>query len=134
MVGRSIGKGPKMFALNYRDRPWPNFPWLTLELDATVVSGNLLDASGTLFGAFSISPGVELRGASSYVRLSNGYTVLTHTNHKLGTYYQWCTTFSAGWTEGPRKLGIFFRHYSNGSLQKTNKGYDFIGIEFSQQF
>ena len=78
--------------------------------------------------------GVELNPSWIYLRFSNSLALVTTPRRGLNSHYQFGTTIAVGMVQGPAKLGVFFKHYSNGSATKLNKGWNFTGVEFSLAF
>lgn len=87
-----------------------------------------------LFGMHDIyiegDVGVQVRTDYVYMRVMQGVAIFSRTRYGIATRCQLPITVSAGIVKNNYSLGIFWKHFSNGTNNSNNTGLEFIGVEF----
>lgn len=129
-LGRGDVSNQKYFSVGYYE---PIFRFVSLGAEVGGINNrNYLVASWNPF----VMLGTEILVENSvlYGRLGLGFAVLNKPERTLPTRFQVANTVAFGVTSGAGKIGLIFRHFSNGSASPKNKGFDLFGIEFSRSF
>jgi predicted membrane channel-forming protein YqfA (hemolysin III family) len=114
--------------------PLSSFPYLTLgaTVAATFKSNFFtteISFTPELFAGFELYTQVGFYG---YAR--QGIAAMTNTPSRLSSTIQLPTTIGAGLHSGSATYGIFWKHYSNGTTSRANRGQNYLGIELGYKF
>ena len=137
-LGQDSGTG-KILSLNY-SRPLSKeikflkkFDFLKADFEFGGYNPiNFLTSDYTMFG--SIGLGFEVKTHGMYAKFSQGVGFISETGWRLNTLYQFPTTLSGGLYRDNGAIGIFYKHFSNGSGSRYNKGANYLGMELSLNF
>lgn len=131
LIGDTNTEG-KLLSMTYSFAPFKKMSFLTWDNSGGYfIDGNVRSGTASWFGETSF--GFDIRTPLFiYAKFRQGASLISETDEKhTGTHYQFPTTLSAGiYNNQDAFLGIFYKHFSNGSTDRSNLGRDYIGIEF----
>lgn len=93
----------------------------------TLIGDNTLSGNiPSLYGEVAACSTVRI--GSVYGRLSQGVSLHTKTVSGINSFYQLPTTLQVGLENKKHSMGLFYKHFSNGSTQSANRGIDYLGF------
>lgn len=117
-------KGEKQFGLEYSAKIYGPFHAV-----AGIGALPLRDFLAAPYaGYFATGLAMDIEVPYIYGRVSHSAAVVFPTSSRFRTYLQWFTQAGAGLWLGDFRLGIAWRHLSNGTTYK-NVGHDYIGFD-----
>jgi hypothetical protein len=100
------------------------------QLEVGVFSDN--NQTQGLIGFISPSLGLQTKGSGLYVSYFLGPALLTSTDTRLGSVFEFNNDFEAGIRDDRGvSIGVDYKHFSNAGLTSNNIGRDFFTIKLS---
>ncbi|MCB0801766.1 MAG: acyloxyacyl hydrolase [Flavobacteriales bacterium] len=137
-LGRNPNKG-KIVAVNY-SRPLSkelkflkSFDFLYMDAEIGGLNPvNFLTSHYTMFGSIGVA--FKIKSKPMYAQFIQSVAVISDTNRYLNTHYQFPTTLSGGLWHKNGNIGVFWKHFSNGSGSPFNVGANYLGLEMGWSF
>ena len=117
----------KLFSIGYQDE-WLWF--LDQKYEGGLWADTRRDIGRSSSGYIAYSIGTEASRDWFYIHSFWGLALITHTDSKLSTPYQFMQDLGLGF-EGDNKvrIGLNYKHISNAGIKEPNRGRDFLQIK-----
>lgn len=81
-----------------------------------------------------VAKGLQWRFGSSEVRLSTGGSLISETNSRLGSVFEFYEQLMFKQRIASLDIAVSYRHWSNANLKSPNLGMDFLGLQLEQKW